>query len=114
MDQSEVFTHHNHQFVIEADGWPSEEAAAVIDLQSWALQLGPEAAAALHKALEREREALIHEMPYDRNAPPWPAVREAQRHAIRAGLQGQSAGALEPVISIEAYQVSTAPESSES
>ena len=111
MDQSEIFTHHGQAFVIEATGWPSEEAAsaAVIDLQSWALQLGPEEAAALHDALEKEREALVHEMIYDRNAPPLPAVRDAQRHAVRAGLLGRPPGPAEPTVSIEAYQVSTAP-----
>lgn len=106
MDQSEIFTHHGHTFVVEAEDWPSEDAAnaAVIDLQSWAMQLGPEEAAALHRALETERDALIQETAYDRNAPPLPAVREAQRHAIRAGLQGRSAGSLQPVVSLEAYQ----------
>jgi hypothetical protein len=109
MDQSETFTHHGLAFVIEAAGWPSEDGAnaALIDLQSWALQLSPEETAALYGALEQEREALVHEIPYDRNADPLPAVRDAQRRAVRAGLQGRSAGWLEPTVSIEAGQVST-------
>ena len=105
MDHSETFTHHGRTFVIEAEDWPSEEAAsaAIIDLQSWALQLGPQETASLHDALEKEREALVHESRYDRNAPPLPAVREAQRHAIRAGLEGRRAGEQQPAVTIEAY-----------
>ena len=111
MEQAQTFTHHGRTFVIEAAGWPSEEAAsaAMIDLQSWALQLAPAETAALHDALEKEREALIQELPYERNATPLPAVREAQRRAVRAGLQGHSAGELWPTVTIEAYQVSTGP-----
>jgi hypothetical protein len=109
MDQSQTFTHHGRAFAIEAAGWPSEDAAtaALIELQSWALQLGPEETAALHDALEQEREALVHEIPYDRNTGPLPAVRAAQRRGVRAGLQGQSPGDTQPTVSIDAWQVST-------
>jgi hypothetical protein len=111
MDRSETFTHHGHAFAIEADGWPSDEAgsAAIIDLQSWALQFDPEETAALHAALEREREALIQEAAYERNAEPLPAVRAAQRHAVRAGLQGRHISGMLPTVTIEAFQVSVAP-----
>lgn len=111
MDHGESFTHHGQAFVIEAEAWPSEESAsaAVIDLQTWVMQQGETETAALHHALEQEREALIQEIPYNRDAPPLPAVREAQRQAVRAGLQGRRADGLLPTLSLEAYQVSEAP-----
>ena len=111
MDRSETFTHHGQTFVIEADGWPSDDSAgaALIDLQLWAMQLGPEETAALHATLICEREALIHEQPYERNAEPLPAVRAAQRHAVRTGLQGRGADGSLPTVTIEAYQVSVTP-----
>jgi hypothetical protein len=112
MDRSETFTHHGQAFVIEADGWPSEEAAsaAVIDLQLWTMQFDPPATAALHAALTCEREALVHEQPYERNAELLPAVRAAQRHAVRTGPQGRAVDGLLPTVTIEAYQVSVAPD----
>ena len=102
-----VFTHHGRTFLIEADGWPDNEGAgaALIDLQLWALQLGPEETAGLHGALEQEREALVHETFHDRDAAPLPAVRDAQRRAVQTGLQGQRAGELQPTVTIEAWQV---------
>lgn len=111
MDKFETFTHHGQAFVIEAEAWPSEESAsaAVIDLQTWVMQLAKDEAAALHDALEQEREALIQEIPYNRDAPPLPAVREAQRQAVRADLQGRRADGLLPTLSLEAWQVSEAP-----
>jgi hypothetical protein len=114
MDRSETFTHHGHAFVIEADGWPAEEnqEAAILDLQLWAMQLGVAETAALHAALEMEREALVQEMTYERNAPPLPAVRMAQRHAVRTGLQGRRIDGMLPTVTIEVYQVSIAPDKS--
>jgi hypothetical protein len=111
MDQFQTFTHHGRTFVIEAEGWPAEEAAsaAIIDLATWAMQLDPIETATLYAALEQEREALIQEISYNRNAPPLPAVRAAQLHAVRSGMQGYSPGGLLPTLSLEAYQVSVAP-----
>lgn len=93
MQQFETFTHYGQAFTIEAEAWPSEDAAAaaMIELQSWVLQLDHVAAEVLHSALEQEREALIEERPYSGESSPLRAVREAQRRAVRAGLQGKSA-----------------------
>ena len=106
MFQQQHFTHHGRTFTIEADGWPDEESAtaAMIDLQTWALQLDSEKTAALHVALDAEREALIHETPYDRGLAPLPAVRDAQRRAVQTGLHGRGPGQLQPTVSIEAFQ----------
>ena len=43
MFQQQSFTHHGHSFTIEAENWLTEEAAcaAIIDLQIWAMHLGP-------------------------------------------------------------------------
>ena len=47
---------------------------------------------------------------YNRDADPLPAVRMAKRQAVRAGLQGKPAGSgAVPTVTIEAWQVSTAP-----
>ena len=104
------FTHHGHSFTIEADNWPDEESAgaAIIDLQLWTLRHDAEQTAALHGALEQEREALIAETPYDRDAAPLPAVRDAQRHAMQSGLRGQCPGVGQPTVTLEAGQVSQA------
>jgi hypothetical protein len=110
MFQRQDFTHHGRTFTIEADDWPTEDAAcaAIIDLQIWTLRLGPEEAADLHVALRQEAEALVHDAVYDRDTAPLPAVRDAQRHAIYAGLQGQKAHGLQPTVVIEAGQISEA------
>ncbi len=104
MFQQQRFIHHGLSFTIEAENWPNREAAdtAITDLQSWALRLGPEETAALHGALRQETEALVHDAAYDRNGPPLPAVRDAQRRAIQAGLQGQKAIGIQPIVSIDA------------
>jgi hypothetical protein len=70
------------------------------------MQFDQDETARLHRALEREREALVTEAPYDRDAPPLPSMREAQRQALRTGLQGRSHEGEWPTVSIEAYQVS--------
>ena len=71
------------------------------------MRFGEAETAALHAALEREREALVSDAPYDRDADPLPAVRVAQRQAVRAGLHGKPAGSgAVPTVTIEAAQVS--------
>ena len=107
MFKEQTFTHHGRSFTIEADGWPTEEAAcaAIIDLQIWTLRLGPEETSGLHGALRQETEALVHDAAYDCAAAPLLAVRDAQRHAIHAGLQGQKNNGLQPTITIDAADV---------
>jgi hypothetical protein len=56
----------------------------------------------------REREALVYDASYDRGCRSLPAVRAAQRHAVRAGLQGKPADATMPTVTIEAGQVNAA------
>jgi hypothetical protein len=104
MFQRQDFTHHGRSFTIEADDWPTDEAAcaAIIDLQIWTLRLGPEETAGLHTGLRQETEALLHDAVYDRDAAPLPAVRHAQRLAIHAGLQGQKTNGLQPTVTIDA------------
>ena len=91
MFKADRFTHHGKSFVIETENWPDaeSEAAAVIALQSWAMAFGSEETILLHRELRREAEALVHDAAYDRTAKPLQAVRDAQRLAIRAGMQGQ-------------------------
>ena len=107
MFQQQTFTHHGRLFTIEADNWPSEEAAdtAIIDLQSWTLRLEPIETAALHGALRQETEALVHDAVYDRNIAPLAAVRDAQRRAIQTGLHGQEFTGLQPTVSLEADEL---------
>ena len=108
VDTEQSFIHHGCGFVIEAAGWPDEQSAsaAIIDLQLWAMQFDPEETAQLHSALEQERAALVMEEPYDRDAQPLSAVRDAQRQAAKAGLAGRSCGGGWPTVTIEAFQVS--------
>jgi hypothetical protein len=104
------FTHHGQSFTIEADGWPDEESAsaAIIDLQLWTMQHSADETAALHGALEQEREALVTETPYDLDAAPLPAVRDAQRRATQSGLQGRSHEGERPTVTLEPWQVQQA------
>ncbi len=108
MFQQQTFIHHGHSFTIEADGWPDEESAgaAIIDLQLWTMRHDAGETAALRSALEQEREALVSETPYDRDAAPLPAVRDAQRRATQSGLQGRSPEGDRPTVTLEAWQVS--------
>ncbi len=71
--QKHSFTHHGWTFIIEADDWPGETkaAAAVIDLQIWAMGLDPIQTAALHDALSDESEALVHGIDYDPQQEPY-------------------------------------------
>jgi hypothetical protein len=110
MFQEQIFTHHGRAFVIQADDWPDADSsgAATIDLQSWVIGLDQAQTAGLHRALQQETEALVHEMPYDRDEPPLPAVRAAQRRALMTGLQGRSTEGTQPTITVEAYQVAEA------
>ena len=108
MQQHYTFVHHGHAFTIEADGWPDEESAfsAIVDLQLWTMRHGAVETAALRGALEQEREALVTETPYDPDAAPLPAVRDAQRSATQGGLQGRSHEGEKPTVMLEAAQVS--------
>ena len=107
MYQEQIFTHHGWAFVIQADDWPDADsiAAATFDLLTWVLGLDQVQTAALHRALQQEREALVHEMPYGSDEPPLAAVRAAQRSAVKTGLQGRRLDGVEPTVSLEAYQV---------
>jgi hypothetical protein len=109
-DAAHTFTHHGHSFVIEADGWPDEESAyaAIIDLQLWTIRHDAGETATLRGALEQEREALVSETPYDRDAAPLPAVRDAQRRATQSGLQGRSHEGERPTVTLEPWQVQQA------
>ena len=104
------FHHHGHAFTIEADGWPDEESAsaAIIDLHLWTIRHSQDETAALRGALEQEREALVTETPYDLDAAPLPAVRDAQRLAAQSGLRVQRPGDELPTVTLEASQVSQA------
>ena len=106
--QHQSFTHHGHAFTIEAEGWPDEDsaAAAMIELQIWALHLAADETAAMHSALRQETEALVYDAPFDHDADPLPAVRAAQRAAIKTGLHGQDIAGDRPTLTIEAGQVS--------
>ena len=106
--QTHSFVHHGRSFTIEAEGWPSDEtaAAAIVDLQSWTLRLDAGDTAALHDVLSREREALVYGLDYDRQEKPLPAVRDAQRHAVRSGLGAERPDGNNPTVTLEASQVS--------
>ena len=107
MFQQQSFSHHGYAFTIEAEGWPNDEAAyaAIIELEMWALRLDPDETDRLHKALRRETEALVHDAAYDRDSPPLPAVRDAQRSAMQAGLHGEESSSRQPTVSIEAADI---------
>ena len=108
VQQQHSFTHHGWTFTIEADGWPGElkAAAAIIDLQLWAMSLDPIQTASLHDALTDEREAMVYGIEYDQEQEPLPAVREAQRRAVQSGLAGtKPEPGQPPTVTIEAYQV---------
>jgi hypothetical protein len=108
--QRHHFMHHGHAFTIEAEGWPTEDAAcaAIIDLQIWAMQFSQHQTAELHRALRQETEALLYETSFDPDTAPLPEVRDAQRRAVTAALQGMTGTVIEPTVTIEAQQISVA------
>jgi hypothetical protein len=73
------------------------------------MQLDPTGTAELHGALRQESEALVHDIPYERNTALLIAVRDAQRSAVKAGLQGRSHEGEPPTVTIEIFQISVAP-----
>ena len=88
--QQQRFTHHGLTSYIGAESWPDENPAraAMALLRSWVTQHSSGQTTKLFVLLGQERSAIIKEIDFDYQQAPLPAMRAAQRLAVRAAIQG--------------------------
>ena len=101
--QQQRFTHHGLTFYIEAEGWLDENPAraATASLRSWVTQHNSGETTKLFVLLGQERAAIIKEIDFDYQQAPLPAMRAAQRLAVRAAMQGRE-NEEKPLVFLEA------------